>query len=75
MKFKSVMRWDSNAKLFRIFRIMWYRGKWGKGGYSAKLSFAFRPRFFLIVDEFEGYDVTILGIRIHYQRSYGGIHV
>ena len=62
MKYKSVMRYSREEKLFRVCRIIWTRGKGpGVGGpdnYDAKLSLAFR--------------FSWMPIRIRYTRSYGG---
>jgi hypothetical protein len=74
MKIKWVGRLDAQARLLRLFRVMWTRGAVGDGqGYSAKLSVALRPAFFSIRREWESVAVTVLGLRVHFQRSFGGI--
>lgn len=76
MKFKWVGSWDSQSRNLRLFRVMWVRGRVGDGkGYSVKLSVALRPTLFAVRREFEALRVTLLGVRVHYQRSYGGLHV
>lgn len=79
MKFKKVLRYDRRARLLRVFRVMWRRGTIGDGkGYSAKLSLALQPKLF----DFYRYSgscddvfLCLAGLRWHYQRAYGGIHV
>jgi hypothetical protein len=77
MRFKWVLRRDEIQQHFRLFRIMWERGNPvvpGSGGYSAKLAIGLRPRIYEREQEFgAAFLVTILGLRVHYARSYGGI--
>lgn len=76
LRFKSVMRFDEIQNHFRLFRLMWERGTPGVpgGGYSAKLAIGLRPRFFHREREYgKAFLLTILGLRVHYSRSYGGI--
>lgn len=73
MRLKTVFRRDGS--LFRLLRVTWVRGTVGDGqGYSAKLSFGLRPVLFRWRRELFGWIVIICGLRIHYDRSYGGIH-
>lgn len=47
LRFKWVGRWSPEEKQRRLFRVMWERGEWGQGGYSAKLAVSikrFLPR-------------------------------
>lgn len=75
MKIKPVFRYSPTERTFRVGRVVWTNGVVGDGdGYSAKFSLALRPVLFHRSDEFAGWDVTFLGLRFHYQRSYGGIH-
>jgi len=72
---KSVFRWSPSDRLFRVGRIVWARGDGpGKtgGGYSAKLSLALAPVLIGWKKEWRSIAVTVLGIRVHYMRSYGG---
>jgi hypothetical protein len=79
MKFKLVMRLDRRNRIYRLFRVMWIRGRVGDGkGYSVKFSVALEPRIVSVrrnAIHWPDVIVTILGVRIHYQRSYGGLHV
>lgn len=72
MKIKSVFRYDRESSMLRLFRIVGERGSTGFGGYSWKLSAALRPALFRFNRELEGWILTVLGLRIHYKRSYGG---
>jgi hypothetical protein len=75
--FKWVSRYDPSARLLRLCRWMWVRGEVGtdKGGYSTKLSLALHPTIFRVSRARDGWMVTVLGVRLHKQRSYGGIYV
>lgn len=76
MRAKWIGRYDSGARMLRLGRLAWERGTVGDGnGYSAKLSFGLRIamlqwRF----DGHRGWMINVAGLRIHYQRSYGGIY-
>ena len=73
MKFKPVMRYDSSQHKFRLFRLLWINGVVGRGeGYSAKLSVSLRPKWFDFWREFQGWQVTLLGVAVHKKKSYGG---
>ncbi|GMB80530.1 hypothetical protein NN6n1_13120 [Shinella zoogloeoides] len=76
LRLKRVMRFDEIQKHLRLFRLMWERGTPGisGGGYSAKLAIGLRPRLFEREREYgKAFLFTILGLRVHYSRSYGGI--
>ena len=76
LRFKSVLRFDEIQNHLRLFRLMWERGRPGEpgGGYSAKLAIGLRPRLFHREREYgKAFLLTILGLRVHYSRSYGGI--
>lgn len=72
MKFKPIFRWDYNAKIFRVFRLLYNVGPVGFGGYSAKFSVSLSRRIFHFEREYFGWSITLFGLRIHYLRSYGG---
>jgi len=77
MRTKWVGRYDPRARMLRVCRVMWERGTVGDGkGYSAKLSLALRPVIFgWKRTSYPEWMLTVAGIRIHYQRAYGGIQV
>jgi hypothetical protein len=73
VKFKTVFRRD--GLMVRLFRVMWTRGTVGDGkGYSCKFSVAVRPTLFRWRRELGGWLLTLAGVRLHFDRSYGGIH-
>lgn len=76
LRCKRVLRFDEIQRHFRLFRVMWERGEvgFGSGGYSVKLSVALHPR--LLAWRRDGgpsWCLILLGVRVHYARSYGGI--
>ena len=77
LRFKRVMRWDTGFLCYRLCRVMWERGTVGDGkGYSVKLSIALGPKI-ISWRWWDGREIeaTVLGLRLHYQRSYGGRYV
>lgn len=73
MRLKRVCRWDSTARLFRVCRLTWDRGVVGDGkGTSNKLSLGLRPRLLGWRREWDGWILTVLGVRIHRKTSWGG---
>lgn len=77
MRMKWVFRRDTIQGFFRLVRFLWERGEvgFGNGGYSAKLSVALDPAIirFPQRDANTDWRFTLLGVRVHYCRSYGGI--
>lgn len=70
---KLFCRWDSSARLLRLGRLVWATGRNpGPGWYSAKLSLALTPRLFGFSTGFHEWAVTLLGLRVHFQKSFGG---
>ena len=77
MRFKKVMRLDTIQRHYRLFRLLWTNGKVGDGnGYSAKLSVGLIAKLFSYT-RLSRYDIslTVMGLRLHYARAYGGIIV
>lgn len=73
LRFKSVMRWDREGKIFRVGRFLWTCGKVGDGkGYSNKFSIALVPHVFHWERRRFEWFLTILGVRLHRQRAFGG---
>lgn len=68
--FKLVNRYDPRLKMLRLFRIIWTKGEWGKGGYDAKLSVALKPAIFRFHREHGAWLLTLCGVRLHYQKSF-----
>lgn len=77
VRFKRVLRYSPRERKLGLFRLLWVRGdiKTDKNAYSAKLSFAVRPVWFRWQKEWRSYRMVLLGIDVHYKRSYGGIMV
>lgn len=75
MKIKWVGRYDPGLRALRLGRAMWQRGTVGDGnGYSVKLSIALQPAVLRWRrDAGREWCLTLAGVRIHYQRAYGGI--
>ena len=73
---KTVFRFDQSWPKFRLFRVIRNIGTVGDGvGYSHKIAVALRPRLASWQRDWDGFRVTVFGIEIHSQRSYGGIFV
>ena len=67
---------DPMMPIFRLARAVWQRGRVGDGsGYSAKLTVGLRPKMWQWNHGSSEWAVTLLGVRWHYRRSYGGIDV
>lgn len=76
MKLKWVGTWSRRERKLRLFRLLWTRGRVGTGGgYSNALSVGLVLRLFRVGSEYNGWSITLLGVRVHRQRSYGGIFV
>jgi hypothetical protein len=77
MKVKPVFRYQPTIKKFRILRFVWERGVVGDGkGFSAKLSFAVRPKIYeWWIGELDEWRLILLGVEIHFYKSYGGVFV
>ena len=73
MKLKWVGRYDPSNRLLRIARLIYERGVVGDGkGYSAKFSVGLRPTLFMWRRESDGWLLTILGLRLHHMKAWGG---
>lgn len=74
MTARFIGRWSPPERLLRLARFVWKRGKPGDGkGYSAKFTVGLTPRLLSGKREWDGWILTVCGIRLHYMRSYGGI--
>lgn len=71
---KLFCTWDSRAKLLRLGRLVWKCGEgpgFGKG-HCSMLSLALTPKLFGFRREHFDTFVTLFGVRLHFQRSFGG---
>lgn len=76
LRARKLMRYDPGSKMLRVGRVVWQRGEVGDGqGYSTKLTLGLRPALFSWRRESRGWKLIVLGVRVHLDRSYGGIHV
>lgn len=74
-KVRWINRYDDSARMRRLARAVWQRGTVGDGqGYSVKLTLGLRPALLAWRREYGGWIATVAGLRVHYRRSYGGIH-
>ncbi len=71
---RCIFRLDTIQRHYRLWRIMWERGEPGDGqGYSVKVAIGLAKAWWR-TESLGSYDrmVTMLGLRLHYSRSYGG---
>lgn len=75
MTARWIGRRDSIQRHVRLWRFTWRRGAVGLGtGYSVKLAIGLTPVLWRYRrDARFDHELIVLGIRIHYSRSYGGI--
>jgi hypothetical protein len=75
---KWVGTWSPREKMLRVCRFVYRGGPRGSlpgqpgGGYTAKLSLALRPSLFSFKRSRHEWEATLLGVRIHHQKSFGG---
>ena len=73
MRFKQVMTGSAAERKARLFRVMWERGTVGDGkGYSAKLAASLVLKLAEWQRYSDGWRATVVGLSLHYRRSYGG---
>lgn len=73
MTIKWVGTYSKREKKIRLFRVLWERGKRGaEGWHSNSFAVSLWPRIFKYEPELWGWAVTILGVRLHRKRAYGG---
>lgn len=66
---------DRVGRIVRLFRVIGTVGTVGDGkGYSTKFSVGLAPVLFGLDREYQGWTLFVLGVRLHWQRAYGGIH-
>lgn len=71
-RLRWIGRYSKRERMFRAMRLIWGRGTLGKGGYSAKISLAFRFKLLGWSRDWHEWDLTVAGTRLHYRRNYGG---
>lgn len=76
VKFKRLLRYDPTARLFRVARFLWGRRHDPKGaiadpGHCNRLSLGVWPKLLRATRECDGWDITVLGLRLHYRRGTG----
>ncbi len=76
LRIKRVMRFAPSERKYRLFRAMWERGEPGKegGGYSAKVAVSLVPRVARVAVHKYCWRLALLGVELHYMRSYGGCY-
>lgn len=73
MRLKPMFTYSPRERKVRVARLIWERGNVGDGkGYSAFLSLALMPRLFRIERSPLRLRVVMLGVSLHYARTYGG---
>jgi hypothetical protein len=72
MTFKRVMTYSDRERMVRLFRLIWERGEVGHGGYSAKFTVGLAPKLLIWRREWDGWLLYLLGVRLHFKRSWGG---
>lgn len=79
LRWKPILRWDPQFRALRLCRVMWERGEGpgiaGPGNYSAKLSLALRLKLLAFERAWDGFDLTLAGVRVHLKRNHGGLFV
>jgi len=69
MRLKRVMRYDDRFRMFRVCRLLLRKRD---GQHTAKLSLAFWPKVFRFVKDWREWDLTVLGVRLHWMSGGGG---
>jgi len=74
--YKNVMTWSSEERKLRLCRFLFgglHRGIGGNWLARCFVSISFVPRIFRWQrDKGWSWELAVLGIRLHYKRSYGG---
>lgn len=66
--------WCKRRRLLRLGRLVWARGGGPatRGGYSAQLSLALRPKLIGWRFDWNDWELTVFGCRLHHVKSFGG---
>lgn len=75
--FKWVGRWDTDGHKLRLFRIMWTNGlnPRAKGWDNAFASLSLVRRLLDWDTEWQGWEISFFGIRLHIKHNSGGWYV
>lgn len=74
--FRWIGRWSPQERRLRLFRFVRWTGVVGDGrGHSTMYTLALTPVFFRVERAYNDLAFTIVGVRFHRQRSFGGKHV
>jgi hypothetical protein len=71
---KVFTTWSPDEQLLRLGRLVWSRrgGPGLAGGWSAKLSLGLTPKLVSFNRGWREWFIVLFGIRVHYQRAFGG---
>ena len=73
-----VVRWvwrvDPDRKMVRVARVLWGRAP-HEPGHKNRLSLALRPALWHSRREFDGWSLTLCGVRLHLKRHPLGVMV
>lgn len=79
MTFKSVFRYSKTDGLFRLFRVIWMRGRGAGHGapdhYHGVFKMALSQRPFALRWHDDDKVITAFFVRMTFEKSYGGIPV
>lgn len=74
MRIKWINRYDSDERKFRIGRLMWLGTDREGKQLSSMFSVSLHPRLLWFKRDLFNTRLSVLGIALHLQRSWGGIH-
>lgn len=74
LKFKWIGRWSKSESKLRLFCFTWATGMetTTEGWHSSSFAVSLWPKLFKVQPELWGWCVTVLGVRLHRKRAYGG---
>lgn len=67
MKARLFCRYDPRQRIVRLLRLVGGRGPWWQ------FTVALAPRLYQFVPQWDGWFLTVLGVRLHWRRSFGGV--
>jgi hypothetical protein len=74
LRFKYLGIWSAREKKLRICKWTWATGKNPRvdGWHSSSFRISLWPKIFHFSSEYGGWAITIIGIRFHRKKAYGG---